>query len=527
MIDPTFLLHSLAAKQWERIGIKHHHGINVPLFSVHSSQSCGIGEFTDLFLLIDWCKSINFDLIQLLPLNDSGLGTSPYSALSAFALSPLYLGLHALPHLEEFPSLHDELKAVPKLSNHQRVDYKLVRENKERFLRHYYEQAGSLILNSQAYQAFVQNNAWLKGYAVFKTLKSQYQWSNWESWPIVDQSPTPELLEKVYAEHQSEVDFHCLIQYLCDQQLKSVKAYADRHSVYLMGDIPILIDRDSADVWLYRSLFDLEFSAGAPPDMYSSEGQNWGFPIYNWEALAQENYRWWIDRLNWSCRYYHIYRIDHIIGFFRIWSIRRSLTSRQGEFIPSDEATWVDHGQRIMCVMLKECEMLPIGEDLGAVPDRVRECLSALGICGTRVMRWERLWKDNGRFLLPQEYPEHSMTTVSTHDSETLQQWWQSFPLEAQVFAQLKGWSYHPYLNREYQKEILWDSHHTSSLFHINLLQEYLALIPGLTWPHLEDERINIPGIISERNWSYRFKPSLEELTSHPALTHLMQQLII
>jgi 4-alpha-glucanotransferase len=119
------------------------------------------------------------------------------------------------------------------------------------------------------------------------------------------------------------------------------------------------------------------------------------------------------------------------------------------------------------------------------------------------------------------------MTTVSTHDSETLQQWWQDFPLDAQSFAQYKGWSYHPHLNRDYQKEILWDSHHTASLFHINLLQEYLALIPGLTWPSLEDERINIPGIISERNWSYRFKPSLEELTNHPTLMHLMQQLII
>jgi 4-alpha-glucanotransferase len=527
MTDTSSLLHSPSAKQWQRIGVKHHHGIDVPLFSLHSNQSNGIGEYTDLPLLIDWCHSIGLDVIQLLPLNDTGLGTSPYSAISAFALNPIFLGLHALPYLEQFPLIQDELKAVPKLSQHNRIDYKAVRENKERFLRHYLEHARTPILSSHAYRTFEQNAHWLKGYAAFKTLKNLYQWSTWESWPAESHTPTPEFLEHFAQQHNEEMEWHSILQFLCDQQLHAAKEYADRNGILFMGDIPILIDRDSADVWLNRWLFDLNYSAGAPPDVFTKEGQDWGLPIYNWEKMAQTEYRWWIDRLNCAHRYYHIYRIDHIIGFFRIWSIPRGMAAKDGLFIPKDESVWIDQGQRLMLIMLAECQMLPIGEDLGVVPDAVRESLSALGISGTRVMRWERKWKEDEKFILPQDYPFNSMTTVSTHDSETLQQWWQYYPLEAQSFAQHKGWSYQPHLSREYQKEILWDSHHSNSLFHINLLQEYLGLIPGLSWPFLDDERINVPGIVSDMNWTYRIKPNLEELAANTTLQHIMKELII
>ncbi|WP_079989399.1 4-alpha-glucanotransferase [Candidatus Protochlamydia phocaeensis] len=527
MIDPAFLSHSPAAKQWHRIGVKHHHGLVLPLFSLHSSHSYGIGEFPDLIPMIEWCHSLGFDVIQLLPINDTGLGTSPYSALSAFALNPIYLGLSHLPYLEGHPLLQDELKALPKLSRSPHVEYNHVRENKERFLKHYFQQVGKQILGSEEYAHFIQKASWLKGFAVYKTLKSHYQWANWESWPTEFQNPTPELIDRLAAEHQEDVEWHCLLQFLCDRQLHRVKEYANHHRVFLMGDIPILIDRDSADVWLHRSIFDLNYSAGSPPDMFSKDGQNWGFPIYNWEQINQEGFRWWIDRLQWASRYYHIYRLDHIVGFFRIWAIPRGLTGKDGYFIPRDPATWIDHGQRILLTMMRECDMLPIGEDLGVVPLEVRACLSALGICGTRVMRWERMWREDSRFIPTQSYSPDAMTTVSTHDSEPLQLWWQNNEEEAQSYAHFKGWTYQPILSRDHHREILWDSHHSSSLFHINLLQEYLALIPGLTWPSLEDERINVPGILSDQNWSYRFKPTIEELIDNQTLKHTMQSLII
>lgn len=527
MREASYLLHSPAAKQWEQISIKPHHGVAVPLFSLHSTDSHGIGEFTDLNLLIDWCASIGFDTIQLLPLNDTGSGISPYSALSAFALNPIFLGLSHLPDLENYPLLNEELKALPKFSSAMYIDYPLIRSLKERFLHHYYQTVAPQLPQNQAYQHFLQEaDAWLKGYAVFKILKKKHQESHWESWPESERFPTSQLLDSVAQEEQENYHWYCFLQFLCDQQLKSAKAHATQKNSFIMGDIPILIDRDSADVWLHQDLFDLEYSAGAPPDMYSETGQNWGFPTYRWKTIADSDYRWWINRLRWAGRYYHLYRIDHIVGFFRIWSIPVGRSGKEGHFIPQDETTWVDHGQKIMLMMLNACDMLPIGEDLGVVPPEVRNCLSALGICGTKVMRWERKWKEQGQFILPQHYPIDSLTTVSTHDSETLQQWWKNNPVEAQLFAYFKGWSYQPHLSREHHREILWDSHHSASLFHINPLQEYLALIPGLSWPDMDDERINIPGLLSDRNWRYRVRLSLEELEQQNSLKYLMQELI-
>jgi 4-alpha-glucanotransferase len=526
-IDPSSLLHSPSAKQWKQIGIKKHHGIDLPLFSLHSEQSHGIGEFPDLFPLINWCDTCGLDVIQLLPLNDTGLDTSPYSALSAFALNPIHIGLNALPHLERYPLLQDELKAVPKQPHSSRINYAFVRESKERFLRQYYQATKSLIVPSESYQDFIKQSAhWLKGYALFKALKVHYKWAGWEQWPSELQNPTPAQINALFEEHQEEIQWHSFLQYLCDVQMGQVKKYAALKSIYLMGDIPILISRDSADVWLHRHLFDLNYSAGAPPDMYSADGQNWGFPIYNWEAIEAERYKWWIDRLQLAAHYYQIYRIDHIVGFFRIWSIPPGMTGKDGHYIPTDPALWIDHGQKIMLMMLQNCSMLPIGEDLGNVPPTVRECLTALGICGTKLMRWEREWEIDRSFTPLDTYLPTTMTTVSTHDSETLQLWWQNNPAEAKDFAAFKGWTYQPVLSREYHREILWDSHHSGSLFHINPLQEYLALIPGLTWPTLEEERINIPGVYSDQNWGYRFRPTVEEIVNNQTLTHMLKEMI-
>lgn len=528
MKDSSYLIHSPAAKQWQHIGIRHHHGIAIPLFSLHSKNSYGIGEFTDLPLFIDWSASVGFDVIQLLPLNDTELGTSPYSAISAFALHPIFLGLDALPHVHNHPFLQTELKAIPKLPHTPHVDYTQVREHKERFLRHYFRLVGPEIIRSEAFEHFIHEaRFWIKGYATFKILKRRYHWMSWEAWPEKEGHALSECIESIVYHEQEELNWFYFLQFLCDQQMRAAKEHALHKNVSLMGDIPILIDHDSADVWLNKEIFDLNYSAGAPPDLFSEAGQEWGFPIYQWKALEEQNYRWWIQRLQWASRYYHIYRIDHIVGFFRIWSIPLGLTGKDGSFIPQDETSWIDHGQKIMLMMLNACDMLPIGEDLGVVPPEIKACLSALGICGTRVMRWERKWTtEKETFILPQDYPVESMTTVSTHDTETLQQWWKDNPEEAQLFAQFKGWFYHPQLSREHLREMLWDSHHSASLFHINFLQEYLALIPGLSWPNPEDERINIPGLIIDRNWCYRLRPSLEELTQQNSLKHMMQELI-
>lgn len=526
-IDPTFFEHASTSAQWKKIGIKNHHGFVIPLFSLHSKQSYGIGEYLDLLPVIDWCASLGYDIIQLLPLNDTGLDPSPYSALSANALNPIHISLSSLPYIDQHPILQEALKAVPKMPHSNKVHYPTVRDGKHHFLTLYYQTVGKQIIESKDYQTFALETTWLKNYAIFKTLKVTHQWKDWELWPEEHQNPTSELLRQISQQYADAIAYHSLLQFLSHQQLLQVNSHAKEKKVFLMGDIPILIGRDSVDVWLHRDLFDLNYSAGAPPDQFSANGQKWGFPIYNWENIAKEGYAWWIERLQTASQYYQIYRIDHIVGLFRIWAVPLDRQSIEGFFIPQDSSAWIDHGQKILLMMINNCSMLPIGEDLGTIPPIVRTCLHALGICGTKVIRWERYWDSCRSFIPLEDYHLASMTTVSTHDSETLALWWKYNPHETKAFADFKGWCYHPVLSRAYHQEILWDSHHSNSLFHINLLQEYFSLVPGLNWPTLEEERINQPGFVSDDNWSYRYKPSIEEIVENQSLSHVLKEMLL
>lgn len=513
-------------RQWQRIGLRPHHGIAIPLFSLHSNNSCGIGEYPDLLPLLDWCQLLGIDTIQLLPLNDTGEDTSPYSAVSAFALNPFHLGLTSLPFINEYPSLISALEKIPKGSTSLRVDYPTMRIQKESFLKEYYETVKKNIIKSAAYKEFIARSPWLQGYALFKILKKRFNNYTWESWPQEWKTPDKNILDTLEHDEADAVQWHFVVQYLCDLQLHHVKVEAEKRGVFLMGDIPILISRDSADVWLNRDLFLLNYSAGAPPDMYSEEGQDWGCPIYNWQTMESQGYRWWVNRLQTASRYYQIYRLDHIVGFFRIWSIPTGMKSRDGHFIPTDPSSWIKHGRNILEMMLKECDMLPIGEDLGIVPPEVRVTLQQLGICGTKVMRWERRWDLDGLFVQPQDYPLLGLTTVSTHDSETQKLWWRDHPIESHLYASSRGWEFQPDLTETYHEYVLRDSHQSTSIFHINLLQEYLTLVPELAWIELENDRINVPGTISETNWSYRFKPSVEEIVANPVLLKAMKSII-
>lgn len=519
------LLHSPAWKGWQRVGARQHHGICVPLFSLRSNSSCGIGEYSDLLLLIDWCKEIGFDVIQLLPLNDLGRGSSPYSAISAMALNPLNIGLAHLPEANSDPELKQQLTLLQELNKKNRVNYDHVISGKDRFLQLYFKKFGKTVLKSSDYEAFVQENPWLQSYGLFKALKIVNNWTQWPDWSKELVNISPEAYQKLLQQYSDAITYHSFIQFLCFRQLKEVHVKAFEEGISLMGDIPILISPDSADVWHLRHLFNLELSAGSPPDAFA-DGQNWGFPLYCWNEIEREHYKWWKERLSVCNSLYDIYRIDHIVGFYRIWAVPVGKAPTSGHFEPIDESKWISNGATIMHMMLNSSDMLPIGEDLGTVPPLVRVNMRSLGICGTRVIRWERAWEEDKRFYHIDEYIPESMTTVSTHDTETLQMWWQN-PIDgAPEFAFFKGWSYNPLLTQEQRYSILYDSHHTTSLFHINLLGEYLAMVPMLTWPNPEDERINVPGVISEHNWTYRMRPLLENMMQNEELKSKMKSLI-
>jgi 4-alpha-glucanotransferase len=523
----TQLFSSPTAAAWRRIGTSPHHGIDLPLFSLHSAQSCGIGEFSDLTPLIDWCHDIGLDVLQLLPVNDTGMDNSPYSAISAFALNPVHLGLASLAYVEADSLLKALLEEGRGLTVGERVHYGNVYAFKETFLRHYDQKYGARIRGSGAYGAFIQKNkSWLEPYALFKVLKAKHKWAPWQQWKGAFLHPTADQYATLCVEYQKEMDFHFLVQHLCFEQFQQVKKHAEIKKLFIKGDLPIFISRDSADVWFSRHLFDLDYSAGSPPDMYSQQGQNWGSPIYNWSTMEKEQYLWWRQRLEVAGHFYHLYRLDHIVGFFRIWAIPMGGSGKEGHFIPQDPDMWIPHGEKILRMMVANSEMLPIGEDLGVVPGVVKECLARLGICGTKVIRWERRWKGDKGFIPYTEYPQFSMTTVSTHDSDTLEMWWERCPEEAQLFSQFRGIAFTRQLSPAFHEEILHDSHHTASLFHINLLQEYLALIPEMRWGNIENERINIPGSVAERNWSYRFRPSVEAITCSVLLKQLIQRIL-
>ncbi|MFN0064728.1 MAG: 4-alpha-glucanotransferase [Chlamydiales bacterium] len=521
------LLKTETGEQWMRIREGNHHGIALALSSVRSEKSCGIGEYLDLIPLIQFCQEIGFSILQLLPINDTGLGVSPYDSISAYALNPLFLSLTALPELERIPNYTEKLSKVAYWNRTNRVKFHIVRELKNVFFKEYIPTVFPILSEHTDYTNFLkEHQSWLESYALFKALKEKNFWKSWEDWPSLHKTPSQTTYKDLLDEHKEACNFHKMLQFLCFSQLTQVKKFANKHDVLLKGDIPILISRDSADVWRWRHLFWLHLAAGVPPDMYTREGQHWGFPLYDWNQMEKEGYEWWQERVKIASLLYNLYRIDHVVGFFRMWGIPLGSLPKDGCFYPADEESWVLNGKKLMEMIVKAAPILPIGEDLGIVSWEIKQCLCDMGIAGTKLMRWERRYETDGGFISPEDYEPISMTTVSTHDSDTLQLWWRHYPKEAKLFSEFKGWDYKPFLTLERQREILRDSHTSASIFHINLLQEYLALFPDLVSENPSDERINIPGKILDANWTYRFRPTVEQIVGNIALKELMRTII-
>ncbi len=504
---------------WKKIGFHPHHGICLILSGLRTKNSCGIGEFLDLLPLIDWCSNLKLDCIQLLPLNDTGGDPSPYNALSSCALDPVFLSLSALPNPG---SLEKELEMFIPFNQEKRVSIIEVKREKLKWLRKYFRASFSALSKTKQYCEFVNDHPWLETYALFKSLKDDYGWRDWKDWPMEFQTPKQEHFEK----KRGEIDFYSFLQFHCFDQLGKVKRHATEKKVFLKGDIPILLSPDSADVWSQPSFFKLELAAGAPPDYYNPLGQKWGFPLYDWDAMRHSGFSWWKKRLKVAEQFFHIYRLDHVVGLFRIWAIPGKNKPAEGFFVPADPSLWPGQGREILEMMIDSSTLLPIAEDLGTIPPFVRPMLKELGICATKVLRWQRDWQGDKSYLPFNEYEPLSMTTVSTPDMDALRGWWKKYPDESIPYAHFKHWTYESVLTPEKQSEILLDAHHSSSLFHINLLQEYLSLFPELSWPDPNDERINIPGTILPTNWTYRFKPTLEEIIAHQPLADAIRKIL-
>ena len=496
-------------------------GTAVPIFSLRTGDDFGIGEFRDLHPLIDWAASTGQCIIQLLPINDTtrdgGWGDSyPYSPVSSFALHPLYIRLQevGVEMDEDFARLQKDLNDSPEL------DYPRVFAEKMRLLRAAFSSRGAKDVASPGYKSFCKNNSsWLGEYCAFCAQRDSL-----------------------------EPDFYAWVQYHLDKQLGEEVAYAHSKGVYLKGDLPIGVSRDSADAHFHPELFNLDSSAGAPPDFFSKDGQNWGFPTYNWEAMALDDYAWWKARLRNMAKYFDAFRIDHILGFFRIWEIPIEHRSGQnGHFNPAlpyapeeiaaaglpieglfhedprhpgmyqplispasdklpqwqqerfgamyndffyhrNEDLWRRNAERKLPELLGATGMLACGEDLGMVPD-----------CVPGVMEHEKILSLRMRgFDCKGEWKETSVCATSSHDCDTLRM---------QCGADPEPWQCRRMLEQMLS---------SPSMLAIFPIQDWLSIDGSLRKADYQSERINHPED-PDHHWRYRLHIDLQKMCTSPS----------
>lgn len=331
-------------------------GVNVPVFALRTAESCGVGDFSDLKRLIDWAARVGLKMIQILPINDtistySFLDSYPYNAISVFALNPLFLDIFKLGKLADAKKQSRFESTAQKLNNKQDVDYENVIKLKLEFCQAYFSENMEAIVASGGFIDFMAQNAiWLEPYAAFSALRDKFHTGDFNHWGkfATYSAQTVHKMFKPDSSYYADVMFWCYVQYELDRQLREATAHARRCGIILKGDLPIGISRCSVDAWCAPELYNFDGQAGAPPDFFSDNGQNWGFPTYNWEQMAKDGYAWWRRRLAKMNSYFDAYRIDHILGFFRIWEIpTTAVHGILGHFnpaLPLSEGELTEHG---------------------------------------------------------------------------------------------------------------------------------------------------------------------------------------
>ncbi len=309
-------------------------GVNIPVSSLRSKKSLGVGEFFDLIPFIDWAKDAGFKWVQILPINDTSIteteeDASPYSILSAFALHPLYLNIHALA-----PEFDEEIKPIVRALNLPKLDYGRTYYAKKELLRMVYLVRGEKDFCSSAFERFFKKNEVnLKAYAAFCALRDHFETSQFRKWGKYARYSAL-LVEEVC--ESFDVNFYYFVQFHLDQQLSKVVRYARKEGVVLKGDFPMGVHQNSVEAWRFSEYFRWDQSMGAPPDFYNDLGQNWGFPSYNWDEIKEEGYFWLKSRLQWMEQYFDAIRLDHVLGYFRLWEVPEDqVRGLMGSFYPA------------------------------------------------------------------------------------------------------------------------------------------------------------------------------------------------
>jgi 4-alpha-glucanotransferase len=493
---------------------ERHAGVLLPLFSAASAEGWGIGEIPDLVTLAAWQRRAGLDFLLMLPVNELAPPGhhSPYATLSAMAIDPIYLRLMDVPEfvaaggVDGLPrAARRRLAAVRAASQ---VDYDGIRELKQMALEAAFDRFEEEHWRPRSpraadFIAFVGREAgWLDDYVLYRALRDRFDAQPWWDWPDGLSTRQPSALDIARRSLERELRFHAYLQWLADAQWQAARAAAP---IKLFGDLPFALGADSADVWQNQESFDRELSVGTPPDAFSADGQDWGLPAYRWDVVERDNFAWLRARARRGTQLFDGYRVDHVIGFYRTY-VRDA--AGVGRFTPDDPEQQKALGRRVMQVFQASGAAI-LAEDLGTVPDFLRESLLDLGVPGYKVFRWERAWKQEGHpFLDPRGYAALSVTTTGTHDTESLAEWWDTAPLEerAKVLEvpdlEKGGFTPEQGFDARLRDALLATIYRSGANLVLLPLQDIFG------WR----DRINVPGTVGRENWSWRLPFPLGDL---------------
>ena len=469
-------------------------GISVPLFSLRSTRSWGIGEIGDIPALAEWLGTASQSVLQILPLNELALSeTSPYSALSAMAIDPQYVSTWMLDEGGVFEG--EWRREIEHVRHTPRIDYGSVRDLKRRAMRASFDRFADRdwrfdTAHAADFRAYLAEESWwLDEYSIYRALRAESGERPWPEWPVDLRDREPAAMAHARERLAKEMLYHQYVQWVASRQWEETRRATG--GLDLLGDFPFMVTLDSADVWSRRQDFLLDASVGTPPDAFSETGQEWGLPPYSWDQARQNDFSWLRMRARRQVELYDGFRVDHLVGFYRTYV--RPLDGRPPYFMPADEREQTDLGETVMRILVETGADVSV-EDLGTVPGFVRESIARLGLPGYKVLRWEP--------ADPTLYPPLSVAMTGTHDTEPLAEWWESLTPEERVRFGLDSVRYDAEV-RDYIIERIYNA------------GSNLVLLPiqdAFGWR----DRINLPATIGDENWTYALPWPSDTLAAQP-----------
>lgn len=507
----------------------NHTGVLFPVFSMRSEKDWGIGDLKTMERWFPNLKAMNLNLLQVLPMNEMPTGVNcPYTAMSAFAIDPIYISIEDLPEMKDFPWIRAEIEStvfqdkLASLRASDKVNYEEIRFLKFTMMWKVFESFKGVHIDNNTdlwhdFQNYCEVNAyWLNDYANFRHLKDNYKWKSWLQWEPWFRDRDQGALTDMYNREWMQITYFKYMQWCLHRQWTDARAVAKECGVKILGDLPFMVNQESSDVWSRREEFDLTKEAGAPPDAFSADGQHWGLPAYNWTVQQGNDFNWWKQKVAHAANFYDFFRVDHMVGFFRTWVIPFDKT-KKANFDILDPVAQRKRGHDFLVAVAGASNMLPVAEDLGVIPPYVGEVLAELQIPGYKIVRWEQ---KKGVFIEPSEYFPISIATTSTHDMETMAEWWKTkanVKERKALWTMAAGKGVRVPSSYEKAKETLIKKMFTAAS---KLIVLPIQDITG------EDTRMNLPNSVGDHNWTYRYAVNAEEFQIKQAkLVNMMAKL--